>query len=206
MSKGTSLLILGAIVFAGVFSGCSGPTQAEMDVANFRIAALQQQLTDTLTQLQIAVRQQSEGETRLKSLQLQLDGDVKQLDEDKKTIANLQQRVTSAATEIAALKAPPLVANTPVISKGSLGAFQRTTVSIDLQAFEQAQGDMLAGSFDLSFYVQDPAGVMVRDFGKVPQTNFQIIAQIPGRYTVFIGNPYSNASIDYTLRYTVYHK
>ncbi|MBI4313117.1 MAG: hypothetical protein HY681_15270 [Chloroflexi bacterium] len=174
-------------------------TAKQLDTAKAQLATLQTKLDDTAKQLVTAQQQLAQSAQTVKSLQGTINDTAKQLDASKAQLATAQADLT-------VLKTPPLTPSDPVVTKGSFGAKQRISVPIELQAFEQVQGELFAGGYDLTFYIQDPSGALVRDFGTVVQTNFQFTAQIPGRYTLFFANPDARCCIAYTLRYTVYHK
>lgn len=156
------------------------------------VSTLKGQLADAKQKLQVAQDQLAQAAKNASTLQGQLNDATKQVDALNK--------------EITALKNPPLTAGQPVISKGTLAPFSLVSIPIELQPYEQVQGEFIADVWDMTYYILDPTGKIVQDFGKVLQTNFRFTTETNGRFTLVIRNHYSNATITYTVRYTIYHK
>ncbi|MBI2171498.1 MAG: hypothetical protein HYU30_05695 [Chloroflexi bacterium] len=193
-------------------------TKAQVASLQLQVANLEGQLTASQsgaqalqTRLEKAVQDLALTQQQLVQSGMEVTALQGQISAANKRTEAVTTQLTMVKAELEALQAPPLTTGDPVVTKGSLSALQRISVPIELKAFEQVQGELFAASWDLTFYIQDPTGAMVRNFGKVVQTNFQFTAQAPGRYTLFIADPYGrvdigDGAIAYTLRYVILRK
>lgn len=97
---------------------------------------------------------------------------------------------------------PQMVASKPVTWNAPLCGGCLVSIPIELNRSEVIQGQIRAGLCDV--YVQDPAGVTVKDFGRVNQDNFMFTAQMSGRYAFVINNWNQMYNSAYELTYTIY--
>jgi hypothetical protein len=86
---------------------------------------------------------------------------------------------------------------------------QEQLITLNLSKTDRVDGSFSVVSDDntgINFYVTDPAGNTVVQYGNTTQTNFSFIAQTTGTYTLHFDNTFSqNSSKTVALNYNVVH-
>ncbi|MDO8531884.1 MAG: hypothetical protein Q7T26_06920 [Dehalococcoidia bacterium] len=182
-------------------------TQQQLTTARNQLLSTQQDLTD-------AKRTVSSQQSQITDLASKLTTAQQDLSSVKVTLERANQSIARMTAEIADLRSPPLTAGQPVSSSGTLNPGKLISIPLDLNRFEQVQGEIIQtnGGNDMKVYIQDPAGAMVRDFGTIRQSNFKFTAESAGRYSLVIQNncqgncQFPEYIVQYNLRYVVYKR
>ena len=181
MNRRLALLIIGVlgigIIMAGTFlwqkSGELSELSSQLGESNEALAASQEQL---------ALAQQD--------------------------ITGLSLQLTQAHQEIEALQAQiielrPLTPSKPFMYSGELSGGETIFIPIELKQFERAEGSIAGGLGGLAVYIQDPAGNMAKDLGRVFRSNFIFTAPTSGKYTMIITGS-TGLTSSYTVNFTIY--
>jgi len=89
-------------------------------------------------------------------------------------------------------------------SAGSQISGTTTAAKIQLNAGQWIQGELKGSPFDIGAQIVDSGGVVIKDLGRVSDSQFTFQATTSGMYTIIIYNSYSILFDSYNLVYTIY--
>lgn len=89
-------------------------------------------------------------------------------------------------------------------SAGSQISGTTNAAKFQLNAGQWVQGELKGSPFDIEAKIVDSSGVVVKDLGRISDSQFTFQAPTSGTYTVIVYNSYSILFDNYNLVYTIY--
>ena len=79
---------------------------------------------------------------------------------------------------------------------------QQQTITLNLNNGDSVTGTVVVnGQGVIDFWISDPQGTNVTNYGNVGQTGFSMNAQTSGNFTLHMFNPDANSSVSATINY-----
>ena len=79
---------------------------------------------------------------------------------------------------------------------------QQQTITLNLNNGDSVTGTIVVnGQGMIDFWISDPQGMNVTNYGNVGQTDFSMNAQTSGNFTLHMFNPSANSSVSATINY-----
>lgn len=201
--KGLIALLAVGLMLAIQLTACGIP-QEKYDKAISDLQSLQTQYDQLENQNDSLLTQLTQCQQNATELQTQLTQCQQNATELQTQLTQCQQELATCQEELDELKSPPLTPSPPVILSGPVYSGCVVSIPIELNQFEEVQGEILGGVFHA--YIKDPQGGTVQDFGTIQQSNFKFTAQISGRYTIVFQNTNTTLHTAYKLRYVIYRR
>jgi hypothetical protein len=117
-------------------------------------------------------------------------------------LTQAQQKIEELQGEINALQTP-LTPSEPFVYSGEMLGGDQISIPIELKQFERVEGKITGGLNGLAVYVKDAGGTIVKDFGRILQSNIMFTAQTSGIFKFVIKEP-SGLPSKYNFQYTIY--
>jgi uncharacterized coiled-coil protein SlyX len=152
------------------------------------------------------------------------DGELSsQLDQSRQAITELQAQLTTSQQDVKGLTdqltqaqlkieelqgeidalQTPLTPSEPFVYSGEMLGGDQISIPIELKQFERVEGKITGGLNGLAVYVKDAGGTIVKDFGRILQSNIMFTAQTSGIFKFVIKEP-SGLPSKYNFQYTIY--
>jgi uncharacterized coiled-coil protein SlyX len=182
MNRNLAFLLISVLAIGIVILGVlQGQKSGNLDELSSELDNSRQTITELQTQLTVSQQ------------------DVKGLTDQ---LTQAQQKIEELQGEINALQTP-LTPSEPFVYSGEMLGGDQISIPIELKQFERVEGKITGGLNGLAVYVKDAGGTIVKDFGRILQSNIMFTAQTSGIFKFVIKEP-SGLPSKYNFQYTIY--